>query len=135
MALYSHGLHSHGLCWYGRYKGAEIFKGRSQLTQTKGWLAATCPQTLIMTLGDVLESGDASSRVNPAFLCATCGVLYILRGEYTHAYTVRCAGVHAQKCESKDFKFMAHGPLGSLYALQCTNPAGEYPFLFLIKLG
>ena len=30
------------------------------------WLATTCPQTLIVTLGDVLESGNAKTRVNLA---------------------------------------------------------------------
>ena len=44
------------------------------------------PKTLIVTLGDVLESGNAKNRVNLArFFCARCGVLYILRVMYTYA--------------------------------------------------
>ena len=59
------------------------------------WLAAACPKTLIVTLEDVLESSNAKNRVNLArFLCARCGILYILRVVYTYAYRVRCAGVH-----------------------------------------
>ena len=34
------------------------------------WLATTCPQTLIMTLGDVLESGNAKNCVN--LTCSVC---------------------------------------------------------------
>ena len=38
------------------------------------WLSTTCPQTLIVTLGDVLESGNAKNRVNLACsVCAKCG--------------------------------------------------------------
>ena len=38
------------------------------------WLTATCPKTLIVTLGDVLESGNAKNRVNlTCSVCARCG--------------------------------------------------------------
>ena len=30
------------------------------------WLTTTCPKTLIVTLGNVLESGNAKNRVNLA---------------------------------------------------------------------
>ena len=34
------------------------------------WRSTTCPKTLIVTLGDVLESGNAKNRVNSAiFFC------------------------------------------------------------------
>ena len=38
------------------------------------WLTTTCPKTLIVTLGDVLESGNAKNRVNlTRSVCARCG--------------------------------------------------------------
>ena len=38
------------------------------------WLTTTCPQTLIVTPGDVLESGNAKNRVNlTCSVCARCG--------------------------------------------------------------
>merc|ERR1712185_696622 len=38
------------------------------------WLTTTCPKTLIVTLGDVLESGNAKSRINlTRSICARCG--------------------------------------------------------------
>ena len=37
------------------------------------WLTTTCPKTLIVTLGDVLESGNAKNRVNlTRSVCARC---------------------------------------------------------------
>ena len=49
-------------------KAAEIFTGHSQygVRVMQVWLAAACPKTLIATLGDVLESGNAKNRVNLA---------------------------------------------------------------------
>ena len=38
------------------------------------WLTTTCPKTLIVTLWDVLESGNAKNRVNlTRSVCARCG--------------------------------------------------------------
>ena len=38
------------------------------------WLTTTCPKTLIVTLWDVLESGNAKNRVNlTCSVCARCG--------------------------------------------------------------
>ena len=38
------------------------------------WLTAMCPKTLIVTPGDVLESGNAKNRVNlTCSVCARCG--------------------------------------------------------------
>ena len=38
------------------------------------WLTTTCPKTLIVTLGDVLESGNAKNHVNlTRSVCARCG--------------------------------------------------------------
>ena len=38
------------------------------------WLTTTCPKTLILTLRDVLESGNAKNRVNlTCSVCARCG--------------------------------------------------------------
>ena len=38
------------------------------------WLTTTCPKTLIVTLRDVLESGNAKNRVNlTCSVCARCG--------------------------------------------------------------
>ena len=38
------------------------------------WLTTTCPKTLIVTLGDVLESGNAKNHVNLTHsVCARCG--------------------------------------------------------------
>ena len=43
------------------HKGAGIFTGRSQYGARvmQVWLALACPKTLIVTLADVLESGNA----------------------------------------------------------------------------
>ena len=98
------------------------------------WLAVTCPTILIVTLGDVLESGNAKNRVNLArFLCARCGVLYILRVVYIYAHTVRCAGVHAQKCESKHLKIHVTWSFGFPLSPMMQKTMCEYPFL--IKVG
>ena len=108
---------------HGDVKGAQKFTGHSQYGTCvmQVWLAATCPKTLIVTLRDELESGNAKNRVNLArFLCDRCGVLYILRVVYTYAYAVRCAGGHALKCESNHS--CKHGPLDSLRARQCRKP-------------
>ena len=44
------------------------------------WLTTTCPETLIVTLWDVLESGNAKNRVNlTRSVCARCGD-QVLRG-------------------------------------------------------
>ena len=44
------------------------------------WLTTTCPETLIVTLWDVLESGNAKNRVNlTCSVCARCGD-EVLRG-------------------------------------------------------
>ena len=38
------------------------------------WLTTACPKTPIMTLGDVLESGNAKNRINlTRSVCARCG--------------------------------------------------------------
>ena len=38
------------------------------------WLTTTCPKTLIVTLGGVLESGNAKNRINlTCSVCARCG--------------------------------------------------------------
>ena len=34
------------------------------------WLTTTCPKTLIVTLGEVLESGNAKDRIN--LTCSVC---------------------------------------------------------------
>ena len=44
------------------------------------WLTTTCPETPIVTLWDVLESGNAKNRVNlTCSVCARCGD-EVLRG-------------------------------------------------------
>ena len=46
------------------------------------WLTTTCPKTLIVTLGDVLESGNAKNRVNlTCSVCARCGDEVLCRAE------------------------------------------------------
>ena len=49
-------------------KGADIFKGHGQdgACVMEVQLTATCPKTLSVTLGDVLESGNAKNCVNLA---------------------------------------------------------------------
>ena len=57
-------------------KGAQIFNGHSAYgTCTMPiWLTTTCPETPIVTLWDVLESGNAKNRVNlTCSVCARCG--------------------------------------------------------------
>ena len=53
---------------YAITKGADIFTGRGQYGACvmEVQLTATCPKTLIVTLGDVLESANAKNRVNLA---------------------------------------------------------------------
>ena len=71
------------------------------------WFRTTCPETLIVTLGDVLESANAKNGVNLAcFNCTRCGVLHIVKvhgpaghGHFFFSYTYSKQGVHAQKCE------------------------------------
>ena len=89
-----------------------------------GW-AVTCPKTLIVALGDVSGSGNAKKSVNP-ILCSRCGVLFILRVANTYAYTVRCAGVHAQKCKSKALKFIVRW---ICLSPTMQNPTRKYHFL------
>ena len=59
-----------------------IVRARTYLTVTVAygtstmpiWLTTTCPKTLIVTLGDVLESGNARNRVDlTCSVCARCG--------------------------------------------------------------
>ena len=46
------------------------------------WLTTTCPKTLIVTLWDVLESGNAKNRVNlTCSVCARCGDEVLCRAE------------------------------------------------------
>ena len=46
------------------------------------WLTTTCPKTLIVTLGGVLESGNAKNRVNlTCSVCARCGDEVLCRAE------------------------------------------------------
>ena len=46
------------------------------------WLTTTCPKTLILTLRDVLESGNAKNRVNlTCSVCARCGDEVLRRAE------------------------------------------------------
>ena len=71
MALYS----------YGPVYLWPFIRARKYLTVTAAygtctmlWLTTTCPETLIVTLGDVLESGNAKNRVNlTCSVCAGCG--------------------------------------------------------------
>ena len=38
------------------------------------WLTTTCPKTLIVTLGELLESSNAKNRINlTCSVCARCG--------------------------------------------------------------
>ena len=60
----------------------ELLRARKYLTVTVAygtctmpiWLTTTCPKTLIVTLWDVLESGNAKNRINlTCSVCARCG--------------------------------------------------------------
>ena len=88
-------------------KDAEMFTGRSQYGAWyhAGLALSRMPQNTDGTLGGALESGNAKNRVNLArFLCARCGALYIKSELRTHMHiSVRCAGLHAQKCESMHY--------------------------------
>ena len=79
------------------------------------WLTAACPKTLIVTLGDMLESGNAKNRVNLArFVRARCGVSYILRVVYVCAYVSEVCRCACPEVRIHALKFMEHGPLDSL---------------------
>ena len=60
-------------------KGAKIFYGHSGIWHLHYpgmsiWLTTTCPKTLIVTLGEVLESSNAKNRVDLTHsVCTRCG--------------------------------------------------------------
>ena len=55
----------------------------------------------------------------------------ISRVVYTYAHAVRCAGVHAQKCESKALEFHVSQSFGFLFSsatiekTMCEYPSGQ----------
>ena len=59
-AACSYCLSRYGLHSYGLYEGPQVFIGHSRYGAyvMQVWLAATCHETLIVTLGDVLESSN-----------------------------------------------------------------------------
>ena len=60
------------------------------------WLTAMCPKTLIVTLGDVLESGNAKNRINlTCSVCARCGDEVLCRAENA---VFECAPMSACEC-------------------------------------
>ena len=68
------------------HKGADIFSGHGGIWHLHHACLARY-QTLIVTLGDISESGNAKNRVNLApSICARCGVLHIARVLCMHAY-------------------------------------------------
>ena len=76
-------LYSHGPIYLWPYIRARIYL---LVTVAYGtctmpiWLTTTCPETPIVTLWDVLESGNAKNRVNlTCSVCARCGD-EVLRG-------------------------------------------------------
>ena len=87
------------------------------------WLTAMCPQTLIVTLGDVLKSGNAKNRVNLAqSVCARCGVLHIARVVYMHAHISEVCRRACREVWIHALPFKGDDPSDSLWALQCRNP-------------
>ena len=72
-----------GMAYIGMaYIGMAYIRARTYLTVAVAygactmpvWLTTTCPKTLIVTLWDVLESGNAKNRVNlTRSVCARCG--------------------------------------------------------------
>ena len=87
------------------------------------WLTTTCLKTLIVTLGDVLESGYAKNRVNlTRFVCARCGDEVLCGAE--NAVFWMCANECVWTCvklRSHALKFKGNGPLDPLWALQCRK--------------
>ena len=81
-------------------KGATILVGRSQCgaCAMQVWLAAICPKTLIVTLGDVLESD------NPKKNCVSLDSVALGAESYRQSYVhisvmhilASCVGVHVQ---------------------------------------
>ena len=69
------------------------------------WLATTCPLTLIVTLGGVLESGNAKKTASIQLDSFALDMeSYILPELCTcMCVSVRYAGVHAQKCDSMHY--------------------------------
>ena len=62
------------------------------------WLTTTCPKTLIATLGDVLESGNAKNRINlTCSVCARCGDEVLCGAEIPFSNVRKWARVNVRK--------------------------------------
>ena len=98
------------------------------------WLTTTCPKTLFVTLGDVLESGNAKNRVNlTCSVCARCGD-EVLRGAEM-PFLHMCKWVRVNERKTAKSCTQIQGKWSSRSTLSATMHKTRCGYLFLIELG
>ena len=98
------------------------------------WLTTTCPETLIVTLWDVLESGNAKNRVNlTCSVCAGCGDEVLCGAEMPFLDVCKWVCVNERKTAKSCTQI--HGKWSSRSTLSATMQKTRCGYLFMIELG
>jgi hypothetical protein len=123
--------------WWGT-----VLRARKDLTVTVAydtctmpiWLTTTCPETLIVTLGEVLESGNAKNHVNlTCSVCARCED-EVLCGAETLFLDVRKWG-RVNELKTAKSCTQVQGKWSSRSTLSPTMQKTRCGYRFLIELG
>ena len=98
------------------------------------WLTTTCPKTLIVTLRDVLESGNAKNRVNlTCSVCARCGDEVLCGAEMP--FLDVCKWVRVNERKTAKSCTQTQKEWSSRSTLSPTMQKTRCGYLFLIELG